>query len=218
MKKLFIALILLLGCFNPFAHPAAAASRSSDIPVITFEGKVDEDGINGLIKAIETVNKDNPKSILLVLDTPGGGSDQATTAIRAIQMSKAPIDCVADGEADSAGFYMLQSCRTRGATEGSTLLFHEAYYPTFSQVNVNERMFREFLRSLEVFNTAMIEVCSHRMGIDPVETKKRLDREDWWMTANEGLKEHAVDYVASDLGAVLKSLAATGSPSPASEP
>ena len=207
------ALLLTLKGFMPSLFKSDVPAS---VPVVIFRSEVDEDGVDKLEVALNEANDSDPKSILLVIDSPGGSLSEVNRAIRAIQMSKAPVDCVADGLAASAAFYMLESggCRTRGATDGAVLLFHEAYVPELSMAHVRERDIKDLLATLRTYNMAMIRVCAHRMAMDPVLVKEKLDNTDWWMTSDEALGNHAVDYVASSLQAVLKSLAATGKPGP----
>lgn len=208
IKALLIGLSLYLGCLSQQAFGKSAPK----VVTVVFHDVVSEDSIDKLEEAFKAAAASRAKSILLVIDSPGGSLSAAQRAIRDIDTSDIPVDCIADGEAASAAFYMLQSCRTRGITSKSTLLFHEAHIAELGLQHVRERDLRDLLHAMETANKAMIEYCSARMGLNPQAVRDQLAAGDWWMTAPEGLQAGAVDYLSKDLKSVQQSIEKTGKP------
>lgn len=198
--------MLLFGCCSPLAH---GQPKQVDPPVIVYHADVDEEHIDKLLEDMRAAVDSKAKSIMVVIDSPGGSYDDALRFVRAVQMSPIPVSCVADGMAASAAFVMLQGCTERAATPQSLLLFHQGHYSSIAGP-VGERKLNEYLDMLRALDKAMIRFCAQRMGMPVEQAEKKLAEADWWMGTEEGLKVHAIDLEVPNLKAAIESLKSSG--------
>lgn len=206
---------------DPIAETTAPAVAEEEAPapkedVVHIKFNTDVNGLSALI-AIGRIDKgiaDGAKAILLELDTPGGSVKAGFRLSKAIEDSPIPVVCVVDGEADSMGFYILQSCDLRLMTRRSVLMAHqpalggEMYGPTEQWKN-----WAEALRAME---WAMIEHMVAKMKITPEEMEKRIQGgQMWWFDWREAIHTGAVDGTVLSVKAVENDLKAAEEIAPA---
>lgn len=133
--------------------------------------------------------------VSLEINTEGGFTEAGFRIAKAIEDCGAPVDCIVDGNAQSYGFYLLQSCRIRAMTRRSVLMMHEMLYPNLQFYFANRFKLEDYARNLEIGSRAMAEHYQHRMEI-PIEViLQKTYRQDWLMGWQEAVQYHAVDYV-----------------------
>lgn len=141
-------------------------------------------------------------AIVLEIDTPGGEVAEGFTIVKAIEETRVPIVCVVDGQADSMGFYITQSCSVRVMTARSRLMTHE---PSMgAEVSGHPIQWRNAFEHLKALADAMAVYESARMKISLEEFKKRIaDGTDWWMGSVEAKSVGAVDCVVDRVRTVI---------------
>lgn len=178
-------------------------TRDDLVPLIVFEEDVSEVSVNQAIHYLEQANAEGAKTIVMLLNTPGGSVLDGWRLARAMEDSPAPIVCVVDGWAASMGFYLLQSCDVRLMTKRSMLMAHE---PSVRGGGGTEHDYREMMVMLEKMNRALAEHAAARMNMTVADFMARIRANDWWMNWDEALAMGAVDGVADRPRDVVEAL------------
>lgn len=194
---------------DPPAQVQSQAEEPAPEPgVVHIKFNTDVNGLSALmaIAAIDKANADHAKGILMELDTPGGSVKAGFRLAKAMEESKIPVVCVVDGEADSMGFYLLQSCSARLMTKRSVLMAHQPaiggdmYGPKESWQNI--------AAVLKAMERAMIEHMVAKMKITPEEMEKRVTGgQMWWFDWREAVYTGAVDGTVPSVKAVEDQMA-----------
>jgi membrane-bound serine protease (ClpP class) len=183
---------------------------SSGVAVVKIDKSVDGDSSKQFIKDLKEANAKKPVAIVVEMETYGGEVDAGRRMAKAIEESGAPVTCVVDTEAESMGFYILQSCPTRLMTKRARLMVHE---PSLSQ-NISGKSgdYAKVSRQLDSLNRAMCEQEAGRMTVSPDELRRRIRGTEWYMNWEDALKFKAVDGVVGSTHAVVEALRAGKSP------
>ena len=171
---------------------------------IRFSSVVTRNSMNSLINQIESANRAGAEAIVLEINSPGGDVAAGIDGSRAIEMSKAPVVCVVDGDASSMGSYILQSCDVRMMTKRSIIMIHE---PAFSGgVGGQPKDIENALNDLVALNKALTEQYAKKMNISAEDIRARIaNGVSWYLNWDEAKYFKAVDQVVYSVEAVLDS-------------
>lgn len=195
----------------PTAKNSVEAEKESPfyVPHIVFEGPVEEPAATSAILLLKALQERGAHAIVLEINTPGGIVSDGFRISKAIESSTVPVVCIVDGEADSMGFYILQSCHVRIMTKRSVLMAHQPSINGGGGGGADD--WKSISESLRTLSDAMIEHMSHRMKVTPEEMKARISGSTmWWFNWKDGLQFGAVDMVAVNPVDVIGSLRQTG--------
>lgn len=187
------------------------------VPVIRFEGTIDEKAAQALVKVLEavpeaTIPSDggvrHPDAIVLELNTTGGSVPDGFEIARAIEDAPVQVICLVDGPqgAQSMGFYILQSCDIRLMTKRSVLMVHQPHYgrPVFRGSAVEWQNIASWLKAL---NRGMVEHEVKKMNVSAKQLEERiLGASEWYMDWEQALNVRAVDGVVSSSNMTIKTL------------
>lgn len=155
--------------------------------------------VDSMIRFWNRQDKDIPieerKPIKIYVDSVGGSLMDCFSIINAIQMSKTPVYTICTGCAYSAGFFIFIAGHKRLAYPLASFLFHEGSASnggTASQF-ANFAMF--YKKQLKQLKAHVISCCK---GIDE-EKYKEIEKDDYWMLADEALKLGACDEILKEL-------------------
>lgn len=170
-------------------HPCAQGYR--------LAGKIDDDSaetFEGFMQAAEAAHAD---IILIELNTLGGSLRAAHEISRLIEHSPARVVCLVDGDAVSAGMYILASCDTRVMTKRSDLMVHQVALMSSEGSRVTESTVENQQGMMRVSTRQYLEWVVHRMkGVTyPSILARTANDREWWMDWQEALKIGAVDKV-----------------------
>jgi ATP-dependent protease ClpP protease subunit len=200
---------LLPGLFSPAEPPAVTLpveGADTKVPVIFFDRDVDDEGVDAAIKEIDKANDNGAKAIVLELDTYGGSVDAGRKLVKAIERSKAPVHCVADGNAMSMGFYLLQSCDTRTMTDESVLMIHGI--TSGGEFAGKAYQWESRASMLQHEDEAFCKHEARRMKLTAEQLCEKVRFTEWFLDADEALSVQAVDAVASSYKEVANALRA----------
>lgn len=214
MKRLFAMIATLVFsscCHSPPARPEPPAlvvaitpegATPTRVGTVTFDLPIDDYTVDALEASLLALS--DADVIVLVLDTPGGYVAPARRAARAIETSATPIICLVDGNAMSAGFYILQSCAVRLMTPRSVLMAHEARVAIQGEPNDA----KDQIAGLDAVNMAMAWQNCRRLTI-PIETCVASYRgHDWFIPAGQALLIGAIDDLVPTVQETISGLAA----------
>lgn len=114
MKTLLLVFFLLTG-----AWARASCTVQTEIRDVVGPATVDL-----VERAEELATRDRCESILLLINTPGGGLDSTRLLVERILASNKPFLCLvapSGGHAGSAGAILLEACHVNGALHGTNL-------------------------------------------------------------------------------------------------
>jgi ATP-dependent protease ClpP protease subunit len=172
------------------------------VPLLRFTNtEVDDESVAKTGKLIQEANAAGVDAIVLELATPGGSVMAGMELARQIEMSHAPVYCVADGEVASMGFYILQSCMTRMMTKRSVLMMHEP--AVTAQIHGKQTDYRNIQSALHAMAEAMLDFEARRLKISKDAARKKIENgQDWNMLYDEARAVGAVDGVVPSVEAV----------------
>jgi ATP-dependent Clp protease protease subunit len=175
------------------------------VPKYRFSDEVSEKSSKRIIAWIEASNKAGADELLLEINTPGGSVSDGFEVMRAIEESNAPVTCVVDGDADSMGFAILQSCEKRVMTRRSKLMAHE---PAIGgSIHGQPNTFIAIAEMMKADRDALAIHCAHRLKVTLAEYHRRTDGGlMWWMLSEEAKKVGAVDSVSDSVKAIHKEM------------
>lgn len=173
------------------------------VPHLRLNGEVNEDSRAKLIAELDQVNKDGASVIVLEINTPGGIIDEGFEMTKAIENSKAPVQCIVDGMAASMGFYILQGCSTRIMTTRSLLMAHEP--ATGGGIGGQPDVFKTMWTRLTKLWEVMARFEVHRMKISAKELLEKTSHgQEWWIDCDEAKQIGAVDVVVDSVNDTIK--------------
>jgi ATP-dependent protease ClpP protease subunit len=155
-----------------------------------------------LIKLIEQASDNvDVDFIMIELDTPGGMVGEGHAIVRAMERSAKPVVCVADGQAASMGFYILQGCDKRLMTTRTSLMVHE---PSIGgEFGGQPKDWANMTRGLQATAQAMLYHEGKRLKVGLDVLAKHIEHgQSWFMNVDEAMQVGAVDGVAGSVEGV----------------
>lgn len=149
---------------------------------VEFYNKVDED-----------IPVEERKPITVYVDSPGGDLCSCFSMIDTINNSKTPIHAHVIGNAASCGFLFTISCHKRIGTPLSSYLFHKGsagMAGTADQVLSSTNHYSKQLKQMK-------KIVLDKTNISNAKWKK-IEKDDYWMDANEALKLGVIDEIAGN--------------------
>jgi len=198
MRYILPLFTCLFSCFSCAAVPVKPEpSKSADIQTtnkvsIEINDRISEQSVKGIIQTVKTVLKQggNVTEIWFRINSFGGEVDAGNKLIDLIEQLPVKTVCVADHRAYSMGFVILESCDVRLMTKRTMLMAHE---PSVSEVNGNEHELKRIAELLQKGNIAMAEFIAPKLHMSVKEYLAKINDKEWWMTADDAKKSHAVD-------------------------
>lgn len=134
------------------------------------------------------------KPIKIYINSFGGSLLAAFTCVDSMKMSKTPVWTICTGAAYSAGFLIYICGHKRFCYPRSSFLFHEGSTGSFGDASkfLNGADFYKVqlkqLKDIVIENTKITE-----------EKYKEVQKDDYWMTAEEALSEGVTDIITEVL-------------------
>jgi membrane-bound serine protease (ClpP class) len=206
IRHLMLALMFFTSCSPMQAY----AKGQAEVPIVTVRGELDMNGAHTFERVMAALDRDHPKAIIVEINSPGGEYEAGFIMAKAIEMVDTKVVCVVDQEADSMGFYMLQSCDTRLMTKRSALMVHEPFMVVQGDpraITVTDA--KNSFQALAVSAEGMAEHEASRMRISLKDLVKKIHGgAQWWMGWKDAWEWGAVDGVVGSTREVRRALAA----------
>lgn len=168
---------------------------------LTFDQPVTEESADALISVLDQLPADT-LAVVLTIDSTGGDVKAARRITR--RLDELPgLACVADGNALSAAYYILQACPLRLMTPRSSLLIHEAVI----EIDGDPKEARKELAMLDSWNVGLAHQMCDRLSIPFDDCVAKFSGVDWWVNVDEAKEIGAVDAVVSSPREVADRLA-----------
>ena len=183
--------------FDAIMEAAQAFNRQVYIGEITEETG---DAIDSAIRFWNWVDDESNtpveerKPIKIYINSPGGSLTGTFTCIDAIRMSKTPVYTIATGTAYSGGFFIFIVGHKRFAYPLSSFLFHEGS----TGCGGTSGQFDNFAAFYKVQLKQLKDVVLNHTAIGE-EKYKEIQREDFWLTAQEALDFGICDEISKEL-------------------
>lgn len=179
--------------------PDVPAKKQPVVATIKFTGPINEESAASFLKAMDSIARFKAERVFIEINTGGGDVDSGFLMAKAIEEYPGAVTCIVDGEGDSEGFFLLQSCGTRLMTRRSLIMAHEPFIGQAQQLN-GARL-RSLTSRQAAISFAWTEHAANRMKITPQELRRRISNGDWWMNCNDALKYGAIDRIATSVAA-----------------
>ena len=166
---------------------------------ITSDGAIGPGTFDYLERSISHAQNQNCKSILYLINTPGGSLQSTRLIVEKIVNSPLPFLCLVypgGGHAGSAGAILLQACHVNGAVEATNI---GAATPVTLGGEMGEDMRKKIMNDTTSWLDGLIELRGRnkQFGHDIIEKAKAVD-------AKEALKIGAIDSVPKSIEDFLK--------------
>lgn len=172
------------------------AETKPDAPRDAILSIIDDTDVLSYMSAVEAARDKEADHVVVVFNTHGGELDAAQGIVLRIDHARTlgiKTYCVVDGDAWSAGFYIMQSCDRRYMTKRSVLMAH--------QVAITVRMHpgqdpKNASASLEAMSLAVSEQCARRLKITIEDYLARVaDNGEIWLNWKQAIEIGAVDEI-----------------------
>lgn len=180
------------------APTAAPCSTERKLEMIPLDVEITDSELAPVVSAIDKKVADGDKQIMLRITSPGGDLKATWNFVQHmenIQAKGVTFRCVADIEAASGAFTILQACDERLMTYRTMLLEHHAH----AGLEGTPAEIRDSLRTTEIMDMNRIVYDARRLKMPLRELLAKIDRRDWSMGPDEALKVNAVDGIVKDI-------------------
>lgn len=185
----FIAAAVLF--FSSFPTNAEETVKTLDIV-----GSIDSNSVDTVLEKLKEIMVTNPKTITVILDTPGGSIVAGLKIIDAIRNTNVPTTCVVKNFAVSMGAIILESsaCGKRVVYPYSVVMFHGGANDAGPS---NQREKENNVAAITAMNRITAELVASRIGLS-VETYLRLiinESKELWFVGSDAVKAGIADEV-----------------------
>jgi membrane-bound serine protease (ClpP class) len=195
IKKVFLSLGLLF-IFLSFVHQAIA-----DIIVIQADGVVNPVMSEFISKSIDSAVEEKAEVLIIELDTPGGLDTSMRAIVKKIIASEVPIVVYVSpsgARAASAGVFITIAAHIAAMAPGTNI---GAAHP----VGVGSKMDKTMAEKAVNDAAAYIKSLAEKRNRN-AEWAEKAVRESVSITEKEALKLKVIDFIASDLESLLKTI------------
>lgn len=173
----------------PDSTGAWFGASDARLTILQFNTYDKEDGIS----------PENRQPIWLFIDSPGGSLSEAMALVDVIEASETPVYTVAVGMCASAAFLIFLAGHRRFAFKYTTFMMHDGRMA----VDDNTQKFLDFAKfSMRVEEEVIRDFVLSHSKMDPDEYDNRK-REDYYMLAEEAMKQGFVDQIVQKLNEVI---------------
>ncbi len=146
-----------------------------------------------LLKCHSRADKDKP--ILVILNSPGGQTNQGFAiydVLRMIALDGRLVNILCMGTVASMATFVLQAGTKRFSLPHTQFLIHEVSQFTFGEEKVSDG--EERVGENRRINTIVMHGIAKRIGMEPAELVKLSKKKDYWLGAEDALKlgEHGL--------------------------
>ena len=174
------------------ADARAEAARSL---VYTFYAGVDEDSVRQAIQTLSAWSRRDPSApMTVVLNSPGGRVLDGLALfdfLRGLRLAGHFLRVEVFGRAASMGAVLLQAGDERVLGANAFVLIHEVHggmEGTSSQIGDQVGFYAQMEKQL-------LAILSERSNLTERQIRRRWQRKDWWLAANEAVKLGFADLV-----------------------
>ena len=198
----YLALLLIGLALCVLGDPVHANGR--DIHVLEVKGNIVPVVADYISRGISEAEDRGSVACVIELDTPGGLLDSTEKIVKRIMNAKVPVIVYVTPHgawAASAGTFITVSAHLSAMAPATSI---GAAHP----VSVGEQMSEDVQKKATEYSAAWIQSIAEKRGRDPALVEAAV-RESKSFTASQAVEAKLVDFVAEDLGSLIKKLDGT---------
>lgn len=206
MKKIirisYLALLLIGLALCVLGDPVHANGR--DIHVLEVKGNIVPVVADYISRGISEAEDRGSVACVIEMDTPGGLLDSTEKIVKRIMNAKVPVIVYVTPHgawAASAGTFITVSAHLSAMAPATSI---GAAHP----VSVGEQMPEDVQKKATEYSAAWIQSIAEKRGRDPALVEAAV-RQSKSFTASQAVQAKLVDFVAEDLGSLIKKLDGT---------
>jgi membrane-bound serine protease (ClpP class) len=191
---IFVLIGLLFGCKG-----GSAEADGNEIVVLRVEGNIVPIVADYIIRGIREAEERGSEACIIELNTPGGLLDTTEKIVRCILNADVPVVVYVSPQgawAASAGTFITVSAHLSAMAPATSI---GAAHP----VSVGEEMPEAQQKKATEYSAAWIQSIAEKRGRNPALVEAAV-RESKSFTASQAVESNLVDFMADDLGTVIK--------------
>lgn len=210
--RLLLSLVLLLGGWLAFLGGDGAAQPQPAAVILDIKGGIGPATTDYVRRGLENAAKDGAPLVILRIDTPGGLDSAMRDIVKDILASPIPVATFispSGARAASAGTYILYASHIAAMAPGTNLGAATPIRVGFDGTENDSPAQPSTLAQKQVHDaSAYIRSLAQMRGRNADWAEKAVT-EAASLSADEALKLHVVDYIATDVAALLDRLQGT---------
>jgi len=198
----YLALLLIGLALCVLGDPVHANGR--DIHVLEVKGNIVPVVADYISRGISEAEDRGSVACVIEMDTPGGLLDSTEKIVKRIMNAKVPVIVYVTPHgawAASAGTFITVSAHLSAMAPATSI---GAAHP----VSVGEQMPEDVQKKATEYSAAWIQSIAEKRGRDPALVEAAV-RQSKSFTASQAVQAKLVDFVAEDLGSLIKKLDGT---------
>ncbi|HEX2698085.1 MAG TPA: ATP-dependent Clp protease proteolytic subunit, partial [Anaerolineales bacterium] len=203
MKRFGFFLILLAITLLAFQTTARAQTNTSIILVMTANGPIEPAMEEYIARGVKTAEQRNVEALVIQLDTPGGSIETMKEIITDIRASTVPVIVyVTPRGAMAASAGTLITLAGHASAMAPETIIGAASPVDSSGGDLDSTLKAKQTEALK----AIVRTLAERRGTEAVTLAEDMIDHARAVSADEALKVHLVDFIATDLNDLLKKL------------
>lgn len=170
------------------------AGSSYQRRVVDFVGEVHEAKVHTAIEAITRLANVSPEPIVLRIDSQGGTVTDGLALfdyVRMLRTEGIPVNTQGIGLVASMGVVLLQAGEKRSLSKRCRCLIHEV--STVLGGSMGE--IDDWTKETKALQEVLVDILAERSSMTKVGIKRAWRRRDWWLSAEEMVKQGFADEV-----------------------
>ena len=159
-------------------------------------GAIDEESAGAVVQQLHWLDVQGRGRVTIYISSPGGELHSTFGLFDVIRSMRSLTVTVGIGDIASGASLLLQAGQVRKMTPRAWLMIHEVSSGGHESTTTKTEDDLVLLKRLQ---QQMLDIYTERSRVKRDEIAKEWKRKDWWMTAQEALKQGFIDEIMAEV-------------------